>query len=199
MTRKSFDLSLLEEIKPVGRNFYNGESPYIPYLAGKELVPDFLPVTSERWQVRLNASTHDNGGILQHSNDEALKNTRRLEEKPLKHLSQYTYYDHDHQEGAKSLIVSYGITAAAAIDAVGTIRAEGKKVSLLIVKTLLPVPPDYLDIISSYEKVIIAEENINSQFASVLYGSSLPASVRTVGALGQMISPDEIIKQEAAL
>ncbi|MGF1584094.1 MAG: hypothetical protein ACFCUM_02145 [Bacteroidales bacterium] len=199
MTRKSFDLSLLEEIKPVGRNFYNGESPYIPYLAGKELVPDFLPVTSERWQVRLNASTHDNRGVLQHSNDEALNNTRRLEEKPLKHLSQYTYYDHDHQEGAKSLIVSYGITAAAARDAVGTIRAEGKKVSLLVVKTILPVPPVYFDIIGSYEKVVIAEENINSQFSSVLYGLSLPGSVRTVGALGRMISPDEIIKQEAAL
>jgi 2-oxoglutarate/2-oxoacid ferredoxin oxidoreductase subunit alpha len=135
---------------------------------------------------------------LQHSNEEALNNTRRLEEKPLRHLPGYLYYDLNYQEGANSIIVSYGITAAAARDAVRTIRAEGKKVSLLIVKTILPVPPVYLDILGSYQKVIIAEENINNQFASVLYGSRLPGFVRTVTAIGKMISPDEIIKQEGA-
>jgi 2-oxoglutarate/2-oxoacid ferredoxin oxidoreductase subunit alpha len=199
MTRKSFDLSLLEQIEPVNRNFYNGESPYVPYLPGKDLVPEFLPVTSGRWQVRLNASTHDQKGILQHSNEEALNNTRRLEEKAVKHLPDYSYYDLDHQEGANSLIVSYGITAAAARDAVMAIRSDGKKVSLLIVKTILPVPPVYFDILGSYEKVIIAEENINNQFASVLFGTRLPGHVRTEGAIGRMISPDAIIKQEAEL
>jgi 2-oxoglutarate/2-oxoacid ferredoxin oxidoreductase subunit alpha len=198
MTRKSYDLSLLEEIEPARRNFYSGENTYVPYMAGEDLVPEFLPVTSKRWQVRLNASTHDQKGVLQHSNEEALNNTRRLEEKPVKHLHEYSFYDLDHQEGAKRIIVSYGITAAAARDAVGTIRAEGKSVSLLIVKTILPVPPVYIDILGSYEKILIAEENINNQFASVLFGSKLPGNVTTVGAIGRMISPHEIIKKEAA-
>jgi 2-oxoglutarate/2-oxoacid ferredoxin oxidoreductase subunit alpha len=199
MTRKSFDLVMLDDIKPLKRIFYGGDKPYIPYEPGENLVPEFLPVTSDRWQVRLNASTHNRKGILQHSGEEALANTRRLEEKSLRNLPDYTICDLDEQKGAETLIVSYGISAAAARDAVAVIRESGKKISILITKTILPVPDTCYNIIDSYKKVIFAEENINGQYAKVMFGERLPDRIRTVGEIGRMVGRDLIIKEEAAL
>lgn len=199
MTRKSFDPAVLEEIKPVKRSSYSAGKPYLPYRAGEDLVPEFLPLSSKQGQVRLTASTHDIQGILQHSSDEALTNTRRLEEKSRQHLSAYTFYDLDQQENAQTLLVSYGVSAAASRDAVNYIRESGRPVSLLIIKTIFPVPDVYYEIIDSYKKVIIIEENLNAQYAKAMFGEKLPARIRSVGAIGKMIGRDDILKEEAGL
>ncbi len=192
MTRKSFDLSTLDDIEPLKRSYYSGDKPYTPYKPGENLVPEFLPVTNDRWQVRLNASTHNPEGILQHSSKEALANTRRLEEKSLRNLPDYTICDLNEQKGAEILIVSYGVTAAAARDAVAVIRESGKKISMLIPKTILPVPDICYKIIDSYKRVIFAEENINGQYAKVMFGERLPGSIRIVGEIGTMVSKEQI-------
>ncbi len=194
MTRRSFDLAVLDQIEAVKRSFYSGDKPYMPYDPGDNLVPGFLPVTNGLWQVRLNASTHDSRGILQHSSDEALENTRRLEEKSRSYLPEYTFYDLDEQDGAESLVVSYGISAAVSEDAVNDIRDSGESVSLLIIKTMLPVPGIYYDIFDSYKKIIMVEENMNSQYAKILFGEKLPDKIITVGTIGRMIGKDAISK-----
>jgi 2-oxoglutarate/2-oxoacid ferredoxin oxidoreductase subunit alpha len=194
MTSRSFDPCMLGDIKSVRRSFYSEDKPYMSYEPAENLVPPFLPLTNSRWQVRLNASTHDAKGILQHSSDEALANTRRLEQKPLRHLPGYTCYELDEQEGAETIIISYGISAAASRDAVKSIRRSGKRVSLLVPKTILPLPGIYFDIADRYRKVVIAEENINAQFARVMFGARLPEKIVTVGSIGRMTGRDEIIK-----
>jgi 2-oxoglutarate/2-oxoacid ferredoxin oxidoreductase subunit alpha len=194
MTRKSVMPDLPGKITAVRRQHYSGDDPYLPYDAGGDLVPEFMPVTGNRWQVRLNASTHDRKGILQHSGREALENTRRLEEKPLRHLSRYTYYDLDEQEDADTLVVSWGVSAAASRDAVSMLRLKGKRVSLLVAKTLLPVPTVYYDIIDAYKKVVVVEENINAQFASLLFGTRLPGKIIPAGSIGRMVTVNEVIE-----
>ncbi len=200
MTQKSFDMSLLEEITPVKLKSYEGEETYRPYMVKEgELSPPFLPVANGKWQVRLNASTHDTNGILQHSNEEAMANTRRLDAKAREKLKDYTYYQLDEQEGARTIVVSYGITALAARDVVYSMREKGKKVSLLVVKTILPVPAVYADIMANYHKVIVAEENINAQLVDLIYGVQRPENVVPVGSIGKMITPGEILKEEDCL
>ncbi len=194
MTQKSFNMGLLDDIKPVERKFYNKDCDYKPYGA-EGLVPDFLPVTQNKHQVRINASTHDQRGILQHSSDEALNNTRRLENKVNESVKDYNYYEHDHQEGAQDLVISYGISSAAAIDAVDRMRKQGRKISLLIPKTLIPTPVEYKKIIKKYSKTVIAEENINNQLGQLLFGVERPENIRFVEGLGKMITPEEILKE----
>lgn len=197
MTQKSFNTELLDGIEPVRRSFYNGKEPYRSYNVDEgEIVPPFLPVTTDKWQVRLNASTHDKNGILQHSGDEAIGNTVRLDRKARETLSGYTFYELDEQEGAGTLVVSYGITASAARDTVKEMREKGKKVSLLVPKTILPVPDIYDEIMSRYKKVVIAEENINGQFADLLFGTRIPSNISLVGSAGNMITPSEILNEE---
>jgi 2-oxoglutarate ferredoxin oxidoreductase subunit alpha len=193
MTTKSFNLDLLPEIKPGERKFYDlqCDGKYKPYK-GTNYVPDFLPLGQNKHQVRFNASTHDEKGILQHSNEESMANTHRLEEKIRKRAYEYTWYDLDEDEQAKKLVVAFGITAAAARHAVDQLREEGRHVSLLVPKTMIPVPEVYLEIMESYDEVIVAEENINNQFSDLIYGLKKPAGHRFVGSIGKMITPQQI-------
>ncbi|MBI2969009.1 MAG: hypothetical protein HYY40_14500 [Bacteroidetes bacterium] len=195
MTMFSFDLNALEEIKPVTRKYFKGGDSYKPYLPDENLVPAFVPLTDKNHQVRLTASTHDTCGILQNTAKEALENSVRLHKKIIKNSSGYSFYDLEEEKGAGTLIVSWGITALAAKEAAGRIRKEGKKVSLLITKTLLPVPDVYYNIMARYKKVIIAEENLTGQYRQILFGSKSPDNITGVNKFGKMISPEEIMEK----
>ncbi len=193
MTQRSFDLGCLTQIAPVQRRFYDDPAPYRPYDVGGGLVPPFLPVGSPDHQVRLTASTHDVDGVLRSVTEGVLANTRRLQEKV--ETETPVLYDLDEQAGAGTLVVTYGITAGAAREAVATLRAQGEAVSLLVARTLLPIPDVYYEILDRYPCVVIAEENLQGQLAQLLYGQRLPPRVCRVGGIGRMISPERIVQE----
>ncbi len=214
MTQRSFDLNRLGEIRPVDHKFYDGATPYRPYEAETE-APPFLPIGDSRHQVRMTASTHDQDGLLQHSTDDALDNTRRLPTK-IEAGTPSLYYLEERGRTASStksnigpptadaLIVTYGITSGAAREAVHILDREGLAVSLLISRTLLPIPAAYYTILDRYRglsgstqapiPVIFVEENLQGQFASMLFGERLPEDVHVVGDIGHMVSPEEIVR-----
>jgi len=196
MTQHSFDLSRLSPIEPIRRSFYQGSAPYRAYDPGDGLVPPFLPVGNERHPVRLNASTHDRSGILRSADEEAIANTRRLGEK-IEALTP-VLYELDEQEGGRALIVSYDITSGAAREAAAILRAQGVPVSLLLIRTLLPIPAIYYEVLARYPRVVIAEENTQGQLARLLFGWRTPDHVRRVGAVGRMVRPEEIVREVLA-
>jgi len=195
MTQQSFDWSDLPEIAPKKVKQFKGEGKYFPYKADESLVPDFLPVSQNKHQVRITASTHDTKGILQNSTPEAISNTKRLEEKVYKHLDSYTLYDFDEQDGAETLVVSWDISSLASREAVVELRNQGKKVSLLIAKTLLPIPKVYIDIIQRYKKVVVVEENLKGQFRQLLFGAAGREGVTGINGIAKMINPSEIVEE----
>lgn len=192
MTQQSFDLDSLPAIEPVRRRGDSGRRPHEPYAAAADLVPDFLPVGNPEQQVRLNASTHDARGIIQHLAPPALENTARLERKILANLAGFTRFVLDEQPGAETLVVAWGVTAPAAREAVALLRGRGRAVSLLLPNTLLPVPDDYLKTLARYPRVVVAEENLSGHLRRVLFGSAGRAGVVGVNALGRMVAPEEI-------
>lgn len=193
MTQRSLDLASLEAIEPVQRCFYEGAGPYLPYDAGQGLAPPFLPLGDDQHQVRLTASTHDARGLLQHSSEAALANTRRLQRKVV--AGTPALYRLDEQQGAETLVLAYGITAGAARAAVSTLRERGRAVSLLVARTLLPVPDIYREILDCYDRVVVAEENLQGQLAQLLFGHRVPERVSRVGGIGCMVRPDEIVEE----
>ncbi len=194
MTHRSFNMKNLSDISPVVRKEYQSAQKYKPYAA-TNLVPDFIPVGQNKHQVRFNASTHDQAGILQHSTKEAIDNTIRLEEKITKRMQEFQYYILDEQEDANTLLVAYGISASAARSATSQLREKKKKVSLLIPQTMLPVQDIYLTKCLEYQKVIIAEESINNQFGRILFGQSIPDHVTCIGSIAKMITPEQIVEE----
>lgn len=193
MTQLSFDLNELNEIKPVQRNYYNKDEAFKPYYTDESLIPEFLPLTNTKHQIRFTASTHDSNGNLQNSTKEALANTERLHKKNILHIKDYTFFNYDKQDGAEILIISYGITSMAAMVAVDILRNEGIKISILIIKTLFPIPTEYYNIVDNYNKVIFAEENLTGQYKQAMFGNQLSSKFSGVNKMGKMIDPEEII------
>jgi len=192
MTMSTVNADDLGEIERAGREISSGEG-YLPYRRTESLVPPFAPLGDGRFQVRFNASTHDETGLIRKTDAAALANTTRLKEKVEKWISDYTFYDLDEEAGAAKLIVSYGITAGSAREALGILRERGEKTSLLIVKTLLPVPPAIIEIMSRYSRVFIAEENLSGLLCEIIYGVSGRPNVKSIGKIGTMITPREIV------
>lgn len=192
MTLSSFSVKNLPEINKIERTFYNSTETYMPYKTGATLVPEFLPVANTEHQVRFTASTHDQKGIIQNTSKEAIDNTKRLEYKHRQNKTEHLFYEYDEQSGADALVVSYGITSAACREAVNAVRADGHKVSMLIVKTMLPVPPVYFEIMDKYKKVVIAEENLTGQFKNILFGERGNKNVSGVNGIAEMITPARI-------
>jgi 2-oxoglutarate ferredoxin oxidoreductase subunit alpha len=145
--------------------------------------------------VRLTASTHDKNGIIQNTSDEALENTIRLHRKILHNMKEFLFYEYDHDPLADMVLVSFGITSLASRVAIKKLRAEGISVSLLLVKTLLPVPDVYYNILEKYSQIFIAEENLTGQYRQLLFGSSLPVHIHGINKIGKMIEPEEIISK----
>ncbi len=198
MTNRSLDLSQLSPIAPAKMQLYEEEGNYVPYLAKKDMVPAFLPVGNKRHQVRVNASTHDPPGFIRKATPEAIANTIRLKEKVEKRVSEYTCYQYDQDDGSEIILVTYGITTDAALDAKKILRSNGEKVSLLIIKTLLPVPPIILDILDQYEEIIFVEENSPGLLQEFIYGQIRNSRIKGVNKIGQMITPSEIVQKVKA-
>jgi 2-oxoglutarate ferredoxin oxidoreductase subunit alpha len=70
----------------------------------------------------------------------------------------------DEQEGAETLVVSYGITARSAIEAVERAREDGHRVSHLIINLLWPVPESEIKKATKNIKKIIFPEMNNGQY-----------------------------------
>jgi 2-oxoglutarate ferredoxin oxidoreductase subunit alpha len=134
-------------------------------------------------------------GILQNSSLEAINNTKRLHNKIINHLDSFSFYEINEQAGADTLVVSYDVSAQAARKAVYELKLTGKPVSLLIAKTIFPVPDVYMDILNKYRKVIIAEENLEGQFRQILFGKAGRRGVSGVNGIAKMISPEAIIAE----
>jgi 2-oxoglutarate/2-oxoacid ferredoxin oxidoreductase subunit alpha len=195
MTQSSFDSSVLGEISKKRMTFFTGEEEYLPYKPGQDGVPPFLPLSQNRHQVRFTASTHDMKGILRNYTEESINNTKRLKSKIVDNLDSYTFYEADEVEGADTLIVSWDVSSQAAREAVTRLRSEGRPVSLLIAKTLLPVPAVYLNIIEKYKRIIIAEENLDGQLRQILFGKAGREGLSGINAIGRMINPESIISE----
>lgn len=194
MTSRSFDLNQLAEITPVPK--VSGEiiEPFMTYQCGNDLVPAYIPVGNDKYRIRLNSSTHNKKGMIGKNDPESMANTKRLNDKYIKRISEFTFYELDHQEGSEKLLLSYGISSEACKDASFAIRKTGKKISTLIIKTLLPVPPEIMEIINRYSEVIFVEENLNGIYCDMIFGLNIPENIKKVNKIGSMISPDEIIK-----
>lgn len=192
MTQRDLDLSLLPDIEPATRNLYSGPGPYETYAPAEHLVPPFLPVGNSAHQVRLSASTHDRTGVPGPASGDALANSIRLHEKTVANLAEFTRFDLDEQPGAQTIIVAWDVTALAAREAVSLLRGQGRRVSLLVPKTLIPLPPACLETIGRYRHVIVAEENLTGQLRELLFGSAGRDGLKGVNALGRLITPEEI-------
>ncbi|HTK82666.1 MAG TPA: pyruvate flavodoxin/ferredoxin oxidoreductase [Bacteroidota bacterium] len=161
-------------------------------FADRSEVPAFVPVGG-RMKVTATGSAHNKSGELKKNDDETLDVLYHLESKITAHADKFKVLGIDREEGAATLILSYGITARAMRESVYLARAGGKKVSAINVQSLFPVP--YRELTAAAEgasRIIVAEENMQGQYRQVIEHVFRAQEVLGVNKIGSMITPEEI-------
>jgi 2-oxoglutarate ferredoxin oxidoreductase subunit alpha len=193
MTTEVVDDERLITPAVVERKAFEGDGPFATYgFTEPQEVPAFAAV-GEETKVTVTGSAHDQQGRLRKNAPEVLDVLRHLEQKIQAHADQMTLARADLDPGARSLVISYGITSRAARQAVRALRGQGVRVSFLQVQTLFPVPSRALaEALDGVRNVFVAEENLSGQYRAVLAPHLAGREVVGINKIGSLISPGEI-------
>jgi 2-oxoglutarate ferredoxin oxidoreductase subunit alpha len=194
MTTEVVEGSALARLAPVERTWVGPKATLAAYdIEGPEEVPAFAPVGGGV-KVTVTGSAHDRRGRLRKVSPEVLEMLVHLQRKIEAHATEMALVRPDLDPDASSLLVSYGITARAAREAVSVLRKEGFPVSFLQIQTLFPVPAEALNWASAgVRTVFVAEENLSGQYRTVLAPLLGGKRVLGINKIGSMISPGDIV------
>lgn len=193
LTRESVDLDALEKPALVERVVAPEGQPYLPFRPAPDSeVPYFLPIGGERIS-RQTSSTHGENGYITTSPTEIATHIERLERKLVSAVDSYSFHEADLSAGADTLVLTYGVSARAARQAVDDLRGEGQAVSLAVLKTLWPVPTALIRrLAQGHKRVLVVEMNLGQYSREVQ--RALPGhEVQHVGRMdGVLIKPAQI-------
>lgn len=196
MTYETVDLHTLPRLDIVDRPRFSDGRPYLTY--GYEdlcSIPPFSPVGGPR-KVTVTGSTHDRAGELRKDEPEVLGVLRHLHAKVAERSEELSVVSEDWQDGAETLVVSYGVTDRAARFAVREARRQGKRVSHLTCFSLFPLPERALsNAAAGVERVVVPEENIQGLYRGQLTGVLGEVPFVGVNKVGTLITPEEILRE----
>jgi len=200
VTRESVDLDAVELPERVERKqLPAGVRHYRPYAFERsEDVPAFSPFGGEHI-ARYTTSSHDHGGYLTSSPEVIQQMIDHYIAKIESAADDLTLVKRDLEPGARTLVVSYGVTSRAAAVAVRAARRRGSKVSHLVLQTLYPVPGNAIrEAMEGVERVVVPEMNMGQYVLEIERLARPGAGVRGIEVVGvgkmntTLLSPEEI-------
>ncbi|MDJ0913091.1 MAG: transketolase C-terminal domain-containing protein [Desulfobacterales bacterium] len=195
MTRETFCLDDLALPPIVERRQADARTPYLPFeIKDNGTVPDFLPIGGDRL-VRQTSSTHGANGYITTDPDEIAAMQARLNLKIARSVAEFTYFDEYLVPDADTLVIAYGVTARASKEAAKRLQQRGQPVSLLVLKTLWPVPEILIkEKAAAYQHVLVPEMNLG-QYIRELQRLLPDKKISFVGQMnGELIKPGQIME-----
>jgi len=200
MTTETVDYTGLDKLEVINRKFVNPEDGNIAnwkmygFNHDKDIA-DFAPVGG-KVKVTATGSAHNMDGELKKNDPETISVLKHLEDKIQAHKEELIEYELEENQGAKTLIISFGITGRTVREVLRRSERIGKKVSILILKSLFPIPEELIKSISEkYERIIIPEENLNGQYRRLIQHIFNDREVIGINKIGNMITPQEIMEK----
>ena len=193
MTKETVDLDALVLPDVKERRLAPEGKPYLPFeVSDESLTPLFLGIGGNRL-VRTTSSTHGPEGYITIDPEQISRNQDRLLEKIEAAVDRFTFFDEMLIDGADTLVITYGITARAARCAVDAVEKSSRPASLLVLKTLWPVPEQLIrDKADGYQRIVVVEMNVGQyvrEIERLLPGKEL----RFIGRMnGNLITPGHI-------
>ncbi len=195
-TREKLEIPLPGELEIVDRKKPDVDpDEYLPYSAKPGEVPPMANF-GDGYRFHVTGLNHDETGFP--TNDPKLIEAQviRLREKILRNKEEIVEVEETDLKDAEVAIVAYGVVARSAKHAVGLLRAQGKKVGLLRLKTIWPFPEEQIKrIASKVGHILVPEMNIGQLVLEVERVACRDAEV--VGlprADNQMIPPYQIVE-----
>jgi len=200
MTRETIELDALRLPDIKNRTTAASGKSFLPFeTAEGQLIPEFLPIGGNR-PVRQTSSTHGPDGYITTDPEQISRNQERLQQKFKGAVDDFLFYDWQPAEATEILVLTYGVTARAARSAILTLSNMGKHASLLVLKTLWPVPERLIqELATPYTRIIVIEMNLGQYVREI--ERLLPGKhITFLGQMnGELIKPgriQEVIENE---
>jgi 2-oxoglutarate ferredoxin oxidoreductase subunit alpha len=212
VTKESADLDSVKLPPMVNRKrIPPGTIEYLPHCFEKlEDVPAISDFGGEH-VARYTTSTHDKAAYLTTKPEIIQEMIDHYTAKIESAIDDITMVKEDYEDGADTLVISYGITSRSVAVAVREVRAKGKKISSLVLQTIWPVPEKVIK--SAMEsirsprvskgaraRVVVPEMNMGQYIMEIK--RLAPRDVEVVGVLKmntKLVSPQEIIEKGGLL
>ncbi len=193
MTRESVDLDAVRDMTVKERAPASCDRPFLPFAVSEgRTVPDFLPIGAEI-PVRQTSSTHGPDGYITTDPEEISRMQNRLRDKLIPAADRICICEEYPAEKADTLMICYGVTARAAKTVYQELKSGNRPVSLLILKTLWPVPENLIrEKAKNYSRILVPEMNLGLYVREIQ--RILPDKhVKFFGQMnGGLISPQQI-------
>jgi 2-oxoglutarate ferredoxin oxidoreductase subunit alpha len=179
------------------RKIATDDLDFVPYKISKSAeVPPMSPFGGVHC-VRFTTSSHDESGYLTKDPEELEQLNMHLADKVDMHLDEIAEVIVDAQEGAETLVISYGVSANAVRVAVELARLQGIKVSCLTVLSLWPVPEkDILAALEGMKRLLVVELNLGQYIREIERLAKTGQDVIAVNRVdGKLIQPEQILER----
>lgn len=193
MTRESIDFQRIDAPEIVERSAAPADQPLLPFdVEAGEQVPYFLPI-GHKVLVRQTSSTHGADGYITTDSAVIARNQERLMNKLLSAIDRFSFHELHSFKQADTLLIAYGVTARAARAVFKMRRRKGKPISLLILKTLWPVPEKVVRQAARHARRIVVVEMNLGQYVHEIERILPRKPVVFCGQMdGQLITPARI-------
>jgi len=201
-TKESVDLDAIELPPLVERRAVPaGQHEYRPHRFEH---PQEVPAISDfggEYVARYTTSTHDQSGYLTTNPQIIQQMIDHYAAKIEGAVDDISRVRPDLQEGADTLVVSYGIVSRSAAVAIREARCRGRKVSSLVLQTLWPVPEKAIaSAMAGVRKIVVPEMNLGQYRLEIERLSPPEAEVVGVCKMDTtLISPGEILERGGLL
>jgi 2-oxoglutarate ferredoxin oxidoreductase subunit alpha len=199
MTMNTVDLDKYQEVPVRERNTYaadgGGAEAFAPYRYDPPGDVPPMPHFGQDVIVRFTGSTHDERAFITKHPPTVDALNRHLAAKIEEHRDDIELVTADVEPGARTLLISYGVTARAMREALRRARGEGQKVSALTLHSLWPVPEAAIQaVLGDVERVVVAELNLGQyrrEIERIAQGQEIIGLNRVDG---ELISPDQFLE-----
>jgi 2-oxoglutarate ferredoxin oxidoreductase subunit alpha len=193
MTKESINMDAIPRPTLKERAAPPPGKPFFPFdVSSDSMPPYFLPIGDEAL-VRQTSSTHGPDGYITTDFDQIAKNQERLKKKLVSAVDRFSFFKDHMEDAADTLVITYGVTARAAKEVFMEQKDKGKPVSLLILKTLWPVPEALIrEKAKKVKRVLVIEMNLG-QYVREVQRILHDKEVHFFGQMnGKLITPHQI-------
>jgi 2-oxoglutarate ferredoxin oxidoreductase subunit alpha len=148
--------------------------------------------------VRFTGSTHDEAGFITKHPPTVEALNRHLIDKIEAHRAEIEMVDADLESGADTLVLGYGITGGVVRAAVAAMRAQGRRISAIVVQSLWPVPETAIAAaMYGIDRIVVPELNPGLYRREIerLAGGRTVVGVERLD--GELIAPAQILEAAA--
>jgi len=192
MTLTAVDVADYPEVTTVGRPERDAGLPY-SYTPADHVEP--IRRFGDGDAFRFTGSTHDEGAYITKDPATVGALNEHLIAKIEDHRDEIEMVEVDPDDGADTVLLSFGVTAGAARAAIRRLRDEGRPVTGVVVKSLWPVPETALGpAFAGTSRIVVPELNVGLYRREIerIAGNREVVGINRVD--GRLITVDEIVE-----